>query len=60
MAKERRTARLTVNISTSLKSAIEELADRDNRTVSDWIAIQLAGIVAAERARTEAQSKPKR
>jgi hypothetical protein len=60
MPKERRTARLTVNISTTLKSAIEEFADEDNRTVSDWIAIQLAGVVAAERARREAPSKSKR
>lgn len=60
MPKERRTARLTVNMSTALKRAVEELAERDNRTVSDWIAIQLAGLVAAEKARTEATSKSKR
>jgi hypothetical protein len=60
MPKVRRTARLTVNISTALKSAIEALADEDNRTVSDWIAIHLAGIVEVERARREAPSKSKR
>lgn len=59
MPKERRNARLSVNMPLSLKRAVEELAERSNRTVSDWIALQLSGIVEAERAR-EAQAKSKR
>jgi hypothetical protein len=37
----------------SLKRAVEELADRDNRAVSDWICLRLAEIVRTETPRTE-------
>lgn len=52
--KERRAARLTVRMSPALKRAVEDLADRDNRAVSDWICLRLAEVVRTESARTEA------
>jgi len=59
MPKERRSERLTVRMPTSLKRAVEDLAERDNRAVSDWICLRLAEVVRAETARTEVP-KPKR
>lgn len=62
MPKELRTARLTLRMTEALKQAVEDLADRDNRSVSDWICLRLAEVVRAEaerRARTDAP-KPKR
>jgi hypothetical protein len=58
MPKEQRPERLTVRMTAVLKSAIEDLADRDNRSVSDWICLRLAEVVKAE-AEREAK-KPKR
>lgn len=53
MPKEQRPERLTVRMSKTLKHAVEELADRDNRSVSDWICLRLAEVVRTEAARAE-------
>ena len=57
MPKERRSERLTVRMPTSLKRAVEDLAERDNRAVSDWICLRLAEVVRAENVRVEAAAK---
>lgn len=57
MPKEPRSERLTVRMAASLKRAVEDLADRDNRSVSDWICLRLAEVVRAEKARAEAAGK---
>lgn len=59
MPKEARPERLTVRMSAALKRAVEDLADRDNRSVSDWICLRLAEVVKAEAARAAA-AKTKR
>lgn len=60
MRKEPRSQRLTVRMPASLKKAVEELADRDNRAVSDWICLRLAEVVKAEHSRTEAVAAAKK
>lgn len=60
MPKEQRPERLTVRMTGALKRAIEDLADRDNRSVIDWICLRRAEVVRAEAeraARTEAPKK---
>ena len=57
MPKESRSERLTLRMTKSLKRAVEDLAERDNRSVSDWICLRLAVIVSAEAERTEAAAK---
>jgi predicted HicB family RNase H-like nuclease len=59
MPKEPRSERMTLRLTKSLKRAVEDLADRDNRSVSDWICLRLGEVVHAEAARAEAP-KPKR
>lgn len=58
--KERRSERMTLRMSASLKQAVEALAERDNRSVSDWICLRLAIIVKTEMARTEVSVKAKK
>ena len=60
MPKERRSERMTLRMSPALKRAVEALAERDNRSVSDWICLRLAIIVNAETAKTEAPVKTKK
>lgn len=61
MAKEPRSERLTIRMSTSLKKAVEALAERDNRSVSDWICLRLALVVKNETATAkDDQPKPRR
>lgn len=60
MAKELRSERMTLRMSPALKRDVEALAERDNRSVSDWICLRLAIIVKTETARTEAPSKTKK
>lgn len=60
MPKEPRSERLTVRMPASLKKAVEELADRDNRAVSDWICLRLAEVVRAEHSRVETATTPKK
>lgn len=51
---------MTLRMSPALKRAVEALAERDNRSVSDWICLRLAIIVNAETAKTEAPVKTKK
>ena len=60
MPKESRSERLTLRMTKSLKRAVEDLADRDNRSVSDWICLRLAEVVKAEVSRAEASTKTKK
>ncbi len=57
MPKEPRSERLTLRMTKSLKRAVEDLAERDNRSVSDWICLRLAVVVRAEADRAEATKK---
>ena len=57
MPKESRSARLTLRMTKSLKRAVEDLADRDNRSVSDWICLRLAMVVKDEAERAETPVK---
>lgn len=44
---ERREARFTLRLPPSLRDAIERCADKDRRSVSDWIVLALERAVAA-------------
>ena len=55
--KESRSERLTLRMTKSLKRAVEDLADRDNRSVSDWICLRLAEVVRAESVHAETAAK---
>jgi hypothetical protein len=57
MPKEPRSERMTLRMTLALKDAVEQLADRDNRSVSDWICLRLAEAVRAEKAKLEAVKK---
>jgi predicted HicB family RNase H-like nuclease len=52
---ERRVARLTLRLPPSLRDGIGRCADKDGRSVSDWIVRALADAVAA----VEGRDKPK-
>jgi predicted HicB family RNase H-like nuclease len=41
MPRAPKSERLAVRITPALKRAVEECADEDHRTVSDWIAMEL-------------------
>jgi predicted HicB family RNase H-like nuclease len=60
MPKEPRSERLTLRMTASLKKAVENLADRDNRSVSDWICLRLAEVVKAEVVKAEMALKTKK
>ena len=59
MPKELRPERLTLRMTSSLKRAVESLADRDNRSVSDWICLRLAEVVKVETSKLEATKTKK-
>lgn len=58
MPKEPKSERMTLRMTKALKRAVEDLADRDNRSVSDWICLRLAEVVKADAER--AATRPKR
>ena len=60
MPKPPRSARLTLRMTTALKQAVEGLADRDNRSVSDWICLRLAEVVRIEAAKPDALTKTRK
>lgn len=47
MAKPVRTERIAARVTPELRAAIERAAERDRRTVSDWISIVLEAAVAS-------------
>jgi mRNA-degrading endonuclease RelE of RelBE toxin-antitoxin system len=41
MDKENKTVNINIRVSDSTKKALQKLADNDQRTLSDWIRLQL-------------------
>ena len=49
MDKENKTVNINIRVSDSIKKALQKLADLDQRTLSDYIRLQLEKIVAIKK-----------
>lgn len=58
MTSEPRSVMLGIRVPASLRAKLERLAERDRRTLSDWIRLALER--AADEAEADEKSKPKR
>lgn len=48
VTREKRDVRVTVRVPRRLRAAMRRLAERDRRSLSDWLIVQLEDVVAAK------------